>query len=106
MQLKNSVRKVLFASEKACNDDKACYFLTLVDLWIITYVQAQNFMDALKKAPTFESVTRVRRKLQVEDSSLSASPEVQKKRWTRAYLMRESRGDIEYTKRDFIKQRF
>jgi len=96
MKVKPFVEQVLAESPLSRDSDRHLIFLTLAKMWKITYLEAQNFIDKLKGCPQLEAITRLRRKLQAHNSYLSASPKVQKIRWTKAYLMKQTRGDVDY----------
>lgn len=78
-QMEQIVRPILEKNEKARGDDKLLYFCVLEKLGFDTSIPLSWFLSS-SEFPNWESITRVRRRLQEENPELLPKENVKKGR--------------------------
>lgn len=83
-KLKTIVESILRTNKKARNDDKFLIYLVVRE-----FTNLKISFDEFSKAPSFESITRIRRKLQNDNGQYRADRLIEQARQNKEAHMRE-----------------
>lgn len=99
--IKNIVQQVLYENELARNSDKHLILLVLQKMGFKIYISQQD----LENIPSFETISRCRRKIVESNPELQASSEVVEYRGERKEMIKDIMKDKTVAVDNFIRTR-
>lgn len=79
-RIKDIVEKTLIKHNRTRDDNLLLWMYVWVEMWILNFAKVLILVDTLRKLPSFDSVSRARRKIVEETPSLWSSEQVAKRR--------------------------